>query len=128
MKSFRDYINMIDAVENLTEEHSKFPEEHSKPMTGIKRYDGLDNSNPYNMWRFMVAAAGHPDPEHHMAHESPTGQKMTTLAYTKADQEILDSTSRAMGEYGTELSNMASTEPDFVNKTSPVAGFKGYPR
>lgn len=128
MKSFRDYINLIDGVETLTEEHSKFPEEHSGPMTGITRYDGLDNSNPYKMWRFMVAAAGHPDAEYPMSSDSPTGQKMTSLAYTKADQEILDATSRAMGEVGTPLSDMASTEPSFINTQSPVAGFKGYTR
>ena len=83
------------------------------------------------MWRFMVAAAGQPlDKEngHVMSPESPTGQKMATLAYTKADQAILDATSAALGEPGTELSSMESTEPSFVNKRSPVAGFKGYPR
>ena len=127
MKSFRDYLNLIDGVDQLTEQHSKFPEEHSKPMTGIKRYDGLDNSNPYRMWRFMVAAAGHPEGTD-MTTEGPTGSKMVTLAYTKADQEILDSTARAMGEVGTELSDMASTEPDFINTASPVRSFKGYTR
>ena len=76
----------------------------------------------------MVAAAGHPDGEHEMSHESPAGQQMASLAYTKADQEILDSTSRAMGQQGTELSDIASTEPDLVNKKSPVTSFKGYPR
>ena len=128
MKSFRDYINLIDGVETLTEEHSKFPEEHAGPMTGIKRYDGLDNSNPYKMWRFMVAAAGHPDAEYPMSSDSPTGQKMVSLAYTKAEQEILDATAQAMGEVGTELSDMESVEPSFINTKSPVAGFKGYTR
>ena len=119
------------AKEFIAEAHSKFPEEQSGPMTGMKRYDGLDNSNPYAMWRFLVAAAGQPlDKEngHPMAQEGPTGQKMSTLAYTKADQAILDATARALGEQGTELSSMASTEPGYVNKTSPVKGFVGYKR
>ena len=118
------------ATEFITEAHSTFPEEHSGPMTGIKRYDKLDNSNPYMMWRFLVAAAGQPlDKDGHpMSKESPTGQKMTSLAYSKADEAILDATSRAMGEPGTELSSMESTEPSFVNKVSPLAGFKGYKR
>lgn len=119
------------AKDFISEAHSKFPEEHSGPMTGMKRYDKLDNSNPYMMWRFLVAAAGQPlDKEngHHMATQSPTGQKMTSLAYSKADEAILDATSRAMGEPGTEMSSMASTEPSFTNKTSPVRAFKGYKR
>jgi hypothetical protein len=119
------------AKDFISEAHSKFPEEHSGPMTGIKRYDKLDNSNPYQMWRFLVAAAGQPlDDEngHPMSKESPTGQKMATLAYSKADQAILDATSQAMGEPGTELSSMESTEPSFTNKTSPVKAFKGYKR
>lgn len=127
MKSFREYLNMIDGIEPLNEAHSIFPEEHSGPMTGMKRYDGLDNSNPYAMWRFIVAAAGHPG-DSHMSKEGPTGSKMVSLAYTQADQDILDATASAMGETGTVISDMASTEPSFVNKTSPVTGFKGYPR
>jgi hypothetical protein len=119
------------AKEFITEAHSTFPEEHSGPMTGMKRYDKLDNSNPYQMWRFLVAAAGQPlDQEngHPMPLKSPTGQKMTTLAYSQADADILDATSRAMGEPGTEISSQESTEPSFTNKTSPVLAFKGYKR
>ena len=119
------------ANEFIVEGHSTFPEEQSGPMTGMKRYDKLDNSNPYAMWRFIVAAAGQPlDQEngHPMPPEGPTGQKMTTLAYSQADADILDATSKALGEPGTELSDQASTEPTFVNKTSPVKGFVGYKR
>jgi hypothetical protein len=119
------------ANEFIAEAHSTFPEEHSGPMTGMKRYDKLDNSNPYQMWRFLVAVAGQPlDKEngHPMSKEGPTGQKMTTLAYSKADADILDATSRALGEPGTELSSQESTEPSFVNKKSPVSGFRGYKR
>jgi len=96
-------------------------------MTGMKRYDGLDNSNPHAMWRFIVAAAGHPS-DTDMSTEGPTGSKMVSLAYTQADQDILDATARQMGETGTVISDMASTEPTSVNKVSPVRGFKGYAR
>ena len=40
--------------------HSKFHDDQLGPMPGMKRYDGLDNSNPYAMWRFIVAVAGQP--------------------------------------------------------------------
>ena len=118
------------AKDFISEAHSKFPEEHTGPMTGMKRYDKLDNSNPYMMWRFMVAAAGQPLDKngHPMSKESPTGQKMTSLAYTQADADILDATARAMGETSTEISDQSSTEPSFTNKVSPITGFKGYKR
>lgn len=136
MKSFRDYLNMIDGVETVSESknHSTFRDEQLGPMPGMRRYDGLDNSNPYNMWRFIVAAAtagAHEDdgisvPK--MDPAGPIGQKMSTLAYSKADQEILDATSKMMGEPGKSISSVESTEPEGTNKTSPVRGFKGYPR
>jgi hypothetical protein len=127
MNSFRDYLNLIDGVESLNEEHSKFADEQLGPMTGMKRYDGLDNSNPYAMWRFIVAAAGHPG-ETNMSTKGPTGSKMVSLAYTQADQDILDATARQMGETGTVISDMKSSEPESVNTVSPVRGFKGYTR
>jgi hypothetical protein len=122
------------AREFVTEDsHSKFHDYQLGPMTGMKRYDGLDNSNPYAMWRFLVAVAGQPkkdefDPVPALSKGGPIGQKMSTLAYTKADSEILDATSRAMGESGTEISSQESTEPTDTNKTSPLKGFKGYGR
>lgn len=127
MKSFRDYLNMIDSVETLNEEHSTFSDDQLGPMTGMKRYDGLDNSNPYRMWRFMVAAAGHPG-DSDMSIEGPTGSKMVSLAYSQADQDILDATAARFGENGTVISDMASTEPSSTNTVSPVRGFKGYAR
>ena len=121
------------ANEFITEDHSKFHDYQLGPMTGMKRYDGLDNSNPYAMWRFLVAVAGQPkkdefDPTPSLTKSGPLGQKMSTLAYTKAEAEILDATSRAMGEPGIEISSQESTEPANTNKTSPVKGFAGYPR
>ena len=113
--------------------HSKFHDDQLGPMPGMKRYDGLDNSNPYAMWRFIVAVAGQPkkdefDATDTLSKTGPIGQKMSTMAYSQADAEILDATARAMGETGTVISSQESTEPATTNKTSPVKGFKGYPR
>ena len=113
--------------------HTKFHDDQLGPMPGMKRYDGLDNSNPYAMWRFMVAVAGQPktdkfDTSKALSKNGPIGQKMSTLSYSKADAEILDATARAMGEPGTEISSQESTEPVTTNKTSPIKGFAGYPR
>ena len=110
--------------------HSKFRDDQLGPMTGMMRYDGLDNSSPYKMWRFLVAAAGQPlDKDGHpMPKDGPIGQKMSTLAYSRADADILAATARAMGENGTVISSQESTEPTDTYKTSPVKGFKGYSR
>ena len=120
------------AKEFISEEtHSKFRDDQLGPMPGMMRYDGLDNSSPYKMWRFLVAAAGQPiDKEngHQMANTGPIGQKMSSLAYSQADADILAATAQALGEKGTVLSSQESTEPTDTHKTSPVKAFKGYGR
>lgn len=120
------------AKEFVTEDaHSKFRDDQLGPMPGMMRYDGLDNSSPYKMWRFMVMAAGQPlDDEngHPMAKDGPIGQKMSTLAYSQADADILSATARALGEKGTVLSSQESTEPTDTHKASPIRAFKGYGR
>jgi hypothetical protein len=129
MKSFREYLDIIDGKHPIAESHSKWPEEQSKPMKGMMRYDGLDNSNPYHMWRFLVAVAGHPDPNsHNLSVESPVGNKMASIAYTDVDAEILKAGAASMGEVGTPISTLDSEEPSFTQTTSPIVAFKGYPR
>jgi hypothetical protein len=120
----------VRAKEFILEVHEKFHDEQLGPLPGMKRYDGLDNSNPYAMWRFMVAAAGQggDDSQEPFPALGPIGQKMSTLAYSKADQEILDKTAKVMGEVGTVISTSDSTEPTSIHKVSPVKGFVGYKR
>jgi len=115
----------------ILEAHEKFSDEQLGPMAGAERYDGLDNSNPYAMWRFIVAAAGmggKDNPHPPLQKLGPIGQKLSTLAYSDGDADILNATAKAMGEKGTTISSRKSEEPKTVNKTSPVKGFAGYPR
>ena len=121
------------AREFVTEAQSRFHDYQLGPMTGLKRYPGIDNSNPYHMWRFLVAAAGMPksddiDPTPPLTKDGPLGQKLSTLSYTDADAAILDATAKMFGEEGVEVSSQASTEPVDTNKKSPINGFKGYGR
>ena len=119
------------AKEFILEAHEKFHDEQLGPMAGAERYDGLDNSNPYAMWRFIVAAAGmggKDNPHPPLNPLGPIGQKLSTLAYSQGDADILNATAKAMGEKGTVISTRDSTEPTTVNKVSPVTGFKGYKR
>jgi len=121
----------VRAREFVTEAQGRFHDWQLGPMTGMKKYPGIDNSNPYHMWRFLVAAAGMPksdevDPTLPLSKDGPVGQKLSSLAYTQADADILDATARHLGEKGVEVSSQASTEPVDTNKLSPIKGFKGY--
>jgi len=114
----REFI-VEDANETLT------PDEQTA-IPDMEKFDGLDNSNPYMMWRFMVAAAG--EPEFKMARQGPTGQKFVTVAYTQADADIINATAKTLGVKGTHITTKNSSEAPDTNITSPVNGFKGYGR
>jgi len=81
-------------------------------------YPELDNSSGYMAYRFGVALAGMPDKKMNKA--SPTGLKMVTISYTPAEEEILDATASYFGTPKLQLTPEDSTEPDYVNHSSPV--------
>jgi len=114
------------AREFVTESIEKFTNDELRAMPGMEKFNSLDNSNPYLMWRFMVAAAG--EPEFSMNKESPTNQKFVTVAYTKADKEIIDATAKNLGIKGTPVGTAKSEEATDTDTTSPITAFKGYPR
>ena len=107
---------------------SNFDKDHQLAIPGAEKYMGLDNSNPYHMWRYIVAA-GALDGKgngYKLPLEGPTGQKLTTIAYTPEDQGILHATAKALGFKPTKMSRRDSTEPPEIHRVSPVKGFRGY--
>jgi hypothetical protein len=96
----------------------------------MEKFNSLDNSNPYDMWRFVVAAAGEPydNESFRMKKYGPTGQKFITVAYTQADADIINATAKTLGVKGTQVTTKNSDEPPDTGITSPLKGFKGYPR
>jgi hypothetical protein len=88
-------------------------------IPGMRKHRGLDNSSPYNPFRFSVALAGMP--HHPMDKEGPSGQKLVTLAYTTADAEIVKATEKHMGATGDDITTQGSHETDDTGKMSPVA-------
>jgi hypothetical protein len=88
-------------------------------IPGMRKHDGLDNSSPYAPWRFSVAMAGAPD--YMMDQEGPTGQKLVTMAYSKADSDIIAATEKHFGAKGTEVTPTGSQETDTTGTQSPVA-------
>jgi hypothetical protein len=83
-------------------------------------YDELDNSNPYQLYRFGMALASAPGPIT-PDKQGPTGSHLVTIAYTDGERQIID---KAKAEYGVtskKASSLGSAELPTVNTTSPVA-------
>jgi len=91
----------IDAIPNATQ----FPD--------------LDNSSPYHSYRFGIALAGMPD--YPMPLDGPTQQKLVTVGYTDADNEIIKATGKHLGFRGIVLTSKKSKELPDTNTVSPVA-------
>jgi len=111
-------------------EGEKFHKDHLAAIPGMQMLPGLDNSNPYHMWRFIVAAGAHDGKGngYSLAKDGPIGQKLNTITYSKEDGDIIRDTAKSMGLKIDQVSDQASHEPEGTNKTSPVKGFKGYKR
>jgi hypothetical protein len=118
------------AKEFISESTKDFSPEQKAAIPGMQKIPELDNSNPYHMWRFIVAA-GALDGKgngNKLDLDGPLGQKLNTMTYSKEDGEIINATARALGLKVDQVSSQESTEPDYIQKVSPVKGFKGYPR
>lgn len=111
-------------------EGEKFHKDHLSAIPGMQKLPELDNSNPYHMWRFIVAAGAHDGKGngYDLPKDGPIGQKLNTITYSKEDGDIIKATAKSMGLKVNQVSDQASREPDGTNKASPVKGFKGYPR
>jgi len=75
----------------------------------------------YDMYRFGVHMAGSPDSHHPMNKRSANGNHLTTLAYTSAEQDIINRSKKDMGLKSKRIASDKSTEPQGINKVSPVA-------
>lgn len=90
---------------------------YALPSTRI--HPTLDNSCPYHAYRFGVALAGSPDST--FDKDGPIGQKMTTIAYSAADDEIIKKAEKEIGAKGKDITTKDSSEYPDTNTTSPVA-------
>lgn len=85
----------------------------------------------YELNRVMMAVAGTdgtfvPD----IDQESWVGRNNIAIPYTEEEQNMLEKALQAVGSEYRDLNDgdYYSQEVDAVNKTSPVQGFRGYPR
>ena len=110
-------MKIRDLLEGIGQEHFSLNARDSLP--NAEYWPELDNSSPYHAFRFSVAMAG--EPANQMAKDGPSGQKLVTIGYTKADKEIIDATAKSMGYKSKQLSTDGSNETFDVGTTSPVA-------
>lgn len=83
--------------------------------------------SPYTQWRFGIAMAGAPDYPTEPAGAFAGDPLLAT--YSDADLEIINSAAKMVGAGRVnKITDNRSTEADWVQKTSPIKGFKGYPR
>jgi hypothetical protein len=95
---------------------------HKDQSTVIKSMDIYPElpGHYYDMYRFGVHMAGSPDNHHHMDKASANANHLTTLAYTGAEQDIINRSKKAMGLKSKRIASDKSTEPSNINKVSPV--------
>lgn len=90
-----------------------------KSTPGLQTWPDLDNGNvPYLQYRMGLAMAIAPNSKIHS--EGPIGGQFTTIAYSDADQEILDNAAKIMNIKPVRRSSKRSEELDSTNKTSPM--------
>ena len=101
---------------------SKVHNHYSAAIKGFQTYPGKHTY--YDMYRFGVDMAGSPDDTTDFEQASPVANQLATLAYTDADQQIINKSSKKMGMKGKQLTSKDSIEHNDVHSVSPVAKIK----
>lgn len=127
------------AREFITEDAS-LPPEQADPMRYTYVIPGLSAADPYKNYRFGVAIArarsehgGKDGVNDHMPAWSPEtafGEHGVVAGMVPSIDKIIDAALAMTNTPGGKkmVSTGPSEEPPFVDKTSPIKAFKGYPR
>lgn len=122
------------AHEFVTEGHKgKIGKRRQISTRGLNIFsDGTHTNSDYTLNRVMMAVAcadGKGGPID-MDAESWFGRSRTAHPYTKEEQMMLKQAYKAANAQNLDINDgdLDSEEHPAVNKTSPVKGFKGYPR
>ena len=126
------------AREFITEER-ELPPEQADPMRQTFVLPGLPSSDPYQTYRFgMAMARARSDAVKDdlnpyilpWSEEEVFGEYAVVAGINGTVDPIIDKALRMAGIGGgkTPIGTLTSEEPPSVDKTSPVKGFKGYPR
>lgn len=125
------------AREFITEQRAKLPVEVAAPMHDTYMLPGLRNNDAYRSYRFGVALAraradlggeGKDLPEWNT--ESALGMYGIIAGFNETVDPVIDAALKMTDIKGGKrpVSSDASEEPDYVETTSPIKAFKGYPR
>ena len=126
------------AREFITEQENLAPEQAGS-MRQTYVIPGLSASDPYNNYRFGVAMARarsdyrKDDVNPYMpewSKETAFGEHGVVVGMNAGVRPMIDAALKMTGTKGGKklVSTPDSDEPDFVEKTSPIKPFKGYPR
>ena len=120
-------------------EQQELPKETADPMRYAYNLPGLASSDPYQTYRVGVAIArarsdAKPDdvnpykPE--WSAEAAFGRNAVVVGMNSGIEQVIDTALNMADVPGGKkvVSSPASQEPDFVNTSSVVKSFKGYPR
>ena len=126
------------AQEFITEQRELAPE-LAEPMHDTYVIPGLSASDPYNNYRFGVAMArarsdagtdGLTKDMPAWSAKTAFGEHGVVVGMNADVRPMIDAALKMTGTKGGKklVSTPDSDEPDFVEKTSPIKPFKGYPR
>lgn len=120
-------------------EQKELPPEQASPMRYTYVIPGLSAADPYNNYRFGVAMArarsdagtdGINDNFPAWDSETAFGEHGVVAGMNAGIAQVIDTALAMTKTPGGKkmVSTPASTEPSFVDTTSPIKAFKGYPR
>lgn len=120
-------------------EQKDLPPEQAEPLKNTFVLPGLSAADPYKNYRFGVAIARarsdakpddiNPDRPEWSA-ETAFGEHAVVIGFNNNVDPVIDAALKMTKTPGGKklVSTAASEEPNFVDTTSPIRGFKGYPR
>jgi hypothetical protein len=89
---------------------------HNSAIKNLTRFPDMPG-HYYDMYRFGVHMAGaHNDP----AEAGPAANELMTVAFSEVDEEIIQTTAKALGLTMKPMSGKKSEEPTDTNKLSPI--------
>jgi hypothetical protein len=100
----------------------KVHDHYQSAIKGMETY--TDNNTYYTMYRFGVDMARGTKEHYHYDPTSPVGNQMATVAYTDAEQKIIDNSKKNLGLKSRKLTSSNSSEHPETHTASPVAKIK----
>jgi hypothetical protein len=108
------------AKEFITEKVKDLHKNAKRSLPYGRQFDGADQY--YDFYRLGIMAAGAPTNE--APTEGPAKDCPTAWAYSKADEEIINTAAKKLGFGNKLIVQKGSLEPKGTNTVSPVAKWK----